>query len=41
MNEENTPYICEICGKSTINVDEEYLVGYNHFNCILNHQVND
>ena len=35
MKEENTPYICEYCNKSTKNVDEEYLIGYNHLECSL------
>lgn len=28
-------YICSFCGKSTYDVDTDYLVGYNHLACAL------
>lgn len=31
-------YICSFCGKSTIDVDDDYLVGYNHLECQLRHE---
>jgi hypothetical protein len=34
----NSKYICQYCGKSTYDVDIDYLVGYNHLSCDLESQ---
>jgi hypothetical protein len=34
----NPKYICQYCGKSTYDVDIDYLVGYNHLSCDLESQ---
>ena len=34
----NSKYICQYCGKSTCDVDIDYLVGYNHLSCDLESQ---
>jgi hypothetical protein len=34
----NSKYICQYCGKSTFDVDIDYLVGYNHLSCDLESQ---
>ena len=31
----NSKYICQYCGKSTYDVDIDYLVGYDHLSCDL------
>jgi len=32
----NPKYICSYCGKSTFDVDIDYLSGYDHLSCVIN-----
>jgi WD40 repeat protein len=37
-----SPWICSVCGKETVDVDSDYLVGYDHLSCIISdNETND